>query len=275
MAESFRFRNDSAISFMPALCTYERPEKLRDLADVTIHIEPGAAHLLKARQLMHATLHPLLRRNTRHRTVIRNELHRTGRIKRATRRSQNIQAIPTDIILQLQGGRASTRMPARQQVRRIPSRKRGKTRAHQLLRRGSSQRAGGSKLAQEPAAASAVHLTARAGAAVIMVKFNLVQFSHANQYKESTARRNARSAGDTNPPAERAFLFSIVKFERTYTVRISGNAYSAIARAGVSAAEGLPTYAPRYLAAGWESATLVWPLPKMFSRRVLPSYSVR
>ena len=97
-------------------------------------------------------------------------------------------------------------------------------------------------------------------------------------YQESdggTAQRNARPAGDTNPPAERAFLFSIVKFERTYTARFSGNAYSAIARAGVSAAEGLPTYAPRYLAAGWESATLVWPLPKMFSRRVLPSYSVR
>ena len=95
------------------------------------------------------------------------------------------------------------------------------------------------------------------------------------QHQESTAQRNARSAGNTHPPAERAFLFSIVKFERTYTVRISGNAYSAIARAGVSAAEGLPTYAPRYLAAGWLSATLVWPLPKMFSRRVLPSYSVR
>ena len=94
-------------------------------------------------------------------------------------------------------------------------------------------------------------------------------------HQKSTAQRNARSAGDTHPPAERAFLFSIVKFERTYTVRFSGNAYSAIARAGVSAADGLPTYAPRYLAAGWESATLVWPLPKMFSRRVLPSYSVR
>ena len=136
---------------------------------------------------MHAALHPLLRRNTRHRTVIRNELHRTGCIKRATRSTQNIQAIPADIILQLQGGRASTRMPARQQVRRIPCRKRGKTRAHQLLRRGSSQRAGGDKLAQEPAAAGAVHLAARAGAAVIMVKFNLVQFSHATQYKETPA----------------------------------------------------------------------------------------
>ncbi|MDU2145934.1 MAG: hypothetical protein E7E68_10635, partial [Staphylococcus sp.] len=91
-----------------------------------------------------------------------------------------------------------------------------------------------------------------------MVKFNLVQFSHANQYREraaprkphvkkaqrqeGTAQRNARSAGDTKPPAERAFLFSIVKFERTYTARFSDNAYSAIARAGVSAAEGLPTY---------------------------------
>lgn len=101
MAESFRFRNDSAISSMPTLCTYERQGKLRDLADVSIHIEPGAAHLLKARQLMHAALHPLLRRDTRHRTVIRNELHRTGRIKRATRSTQNIQAIPADIILQL------------------------------------------------------------------------------------------------------------------------------------------------------------------------------
>ena len=177
-------------------------------------------------------------------------------------------------------------MPARQQVRRVASRKGGKTRAHQLLRRGGGQRTGGGKLAQEPATAGAVHLAARAGAAVIMI-----QFSHANQYREraaprkprvkeaprqeGTAQRNARSAGDTNPPAERAFLFSIVKFERTYTVRFSGNSYSAIARAGVSAAEGLPTYAPRYLAAGWESATLVWPLPKMFSRRVLPSYSVR
>ena len=166
------------------------------------------------------------------------------------------------------------------------NRKGGKTRAHQLLRRGSGQRAGGGKLAQESAAAGAVHLAARAGAAVVMI-----QFSHANQYREraaprkprvkkaqrqeGTAQRNARSAGGTNPPAERTFLFSIVKFERTYMVRISGNAYSAIARAGVSAAEGLPTYAPRYLAAGWLSATLVWPLPKMFSRRVLPSYSVR
>ena len=154
---------------MSTLCTYARQGKLRDLADVSIHVEPGAAHLLKARQLMHATLHPLLRRNTRHRTVIRNELHRTGCIKRATRSTQNIQAIPADIILQLQRRRASTRMSARQQVRRIPCRKRGKTRAHQLLRRGSSQRAGGGKLAQEPAAAGAVHLAARAGAAVIMV----------------------------------------------------------------------------------------------------------
>ena len=133
-----------------------------------------------------------------------------------------------------------------------------------MLRCGSSQRAGGGKLAQEPAAAGAVHLAARAGAAVVMI-----QFSHATQYKETPAPPGTLSS------AERAFLFSIVKFERTYTVRISGNAYSAIARAGVSAAEGLPTYAPRYLAAGWESATLVWPLPKMFSRRVLPSYSVR
>ena len=99
-------------------------------------------------------------------------------------------------------------MPARQQVRRIPCRKRGKTRAHQLLRRGSSQRAGGGKLAQEPAAAGAVHLAARAGAAVVMI-----QFSHANQYREraaprkprvkkaqrqeGTAQRNTRSAGDT------------------------------------------------------------------------------
>ena len=136
---------------------------------------------------MHAALHPLLRRNTRHRTVIRNELHRTGCIKRATRSTQNIQAIPADIILQLQRRRASTRMPARQQVRRIPCRKRGKTRAHQLLRRGSSQRARGDKLAQEPAAAGAVHLAARAGAAIIVVKFNLVQFSHATQYKETPA----------------------------------------------------------------------------------------
>ena len=63
----------------------------------------------------------------------------------------------------------------------------GKTRAHQLLRRGSGQRAGGGKLAQESAAAGAVHLAARAGAAVIMVKFNLVQFSHATQYKETPA----------------------------------------------------------------------------------------
>ena len=202
MAESFRFRNDSAISSMPTLCTYERQGKLRDLADVSIHIEPGAAHLLKARQLMHAALHPLLRRDTRHRTVIRNELHRTGRIKRATRSTQNIQAIPADIILQLQGSRASTRMPARQQVRRIPGRKRGKTRAHQLLRRGSSQRAGGGKLAQEPAAAGAVHLAARAGAAVIMVKFN-----HANQYKESAAsrrcpvsRKRRRHSAKKRPP---------------------------------------------------------------------------
>ena len=140
---------------------------------------------------MHAALHPLLRRNARHRTVIRNELHRTGRIKRATRSTQNIQAIPADIILQLQRRRASTRMPARQQIRRIASRKRGKTRAHQLLRRGSGQRAGGGKLAQEPAAAGAVHLAARAGAAVIMVKFNLVKFSHATQYKErATSRRH-------------------------------------------------------------------------------------
>ena len=160
MAESFRFRNDSAISSMPAFYTYERQGKLRNLADVTIHIEPGAVHLLKARQLMHVALHPLLRRNARHRTVIRNELHRTGRIKRATRSAQNIQAIPANIVLQLQGGRASTRMPARQQIRRIPGRKRGKTLAHQLFRRGSSQRAGGCKLAQEPAAAGAVHLAA-------------------------------------------------------------------------------------------------------------------
>ena len=131
---------------------------------------------------MHAALHPLLRRNTPHRTVIRNELHRTGHIKRATRSTQNIQTIPADIILQLQRRRASTRMPTRQQVRRIANRKGGKTRAHQLLRRGSSQRAGGGKLAQEPAAAGAVHLAARAGAAVIMVKF-----SHATQYKETPA----------------------------------------------------------------------------------------
>ena len=178
------------------------------LADVTVHVEPGAAHLLKARQLMHAALHPLLRRNTRHRTVIRNELHRTGYIKRAARRAQNIQAVPADIVLQLQGARAGARMPARQQVRRIAGRKGGKTRAHQLLRRGGGQRSGGGKLAQEPAAAGAVHLAARAGAAIIVVKF-----SHATQYREraaprkprvkkaqrqeGTAQRNARSAGDT------------------------------------------------------------------------------
>ena len=69
--------------------------------------------------------------------------------------------------------------------------------------------------------------------------------------------------------------FQSLSLSEPTRLRFSGNAYSAIARAGVSAAEGLPTYAPRYLAAGWESATLVWPLPKMFSRRVLPSYSVR
>ena len=120
MAESFRFRNNSAISSMLALCTRQGQGKWRDLADVSIHIEPGAAHLLKARQLMHAALHPLLRRNTRHRAVIRNELHRAGGVKGAARSTQNIQAIPADIILQLQGGRASTRMPARQQVRRTP-----------------------------------------------------------------------------------------------------------------------------------------------------------
>lgn len=208
MAESFRFRNDSAISSMPTLCTYERQGKLRDLANVSIHVEPGAAHLLKARQLVHAALHPLLRRGARHRPVIRNELHRAGGVKGAARRAQNIQAVPADIILQLQGARAGTRMPARQQVRRIANRKGGKTRAHQLLRRGSSQRAGGGKLAQEPATAGAVHLAARAGAAVVMI-----QFSHANQYREraaprkprvkkaqrqeGTAQRNARSAGDT------------------------------------------------------------------------------
>ena len=216
---------------------------------------------------MHAALHPLLRRDTRHRTVIRNELHRTGRIKRATRRGQNIQAIPTDIILQLQGGWASTRMPARQQVRRIPSRKRGKTRAHQLPRRGSSQRAGGGKLAQEPAAAGAVHLAARAGAAVIMVKFNLVQFSHANQYKERAASRKPASKAQRKetpappgihiPQQNGRSCFQSLSLSEPTRLRFSGNAYSAIARAGVSAAEGLPTYAPRYLAAGWESATLV------------------
>ena len=195
MAESFRFRNDSAISSMPTLCTYERQGKLRDLANVTIHIEPGAAHLLKTRQLMHATLHPLLRRNTRHRTVIRNELHRTGYIKRATRSTQNIQTIPADIIHHLHGSRASTRMPARQQLRRIAGRKLGKTRAHQLLRRGSSQRAGGGKLTQEPAAAGAVHLAAQAGAAVIVVKFNLVQFSHATSIEKALRRETPAPPG--------------------------------------------------------------------------------
>ena len=181
-----------------------------ELADVAIHIEPGAAHLLKARQLMHAALHPLLHRGARHRTVVGNELHRAGRIKRAARRAQNIQAIPADIILQLQGTRAGARVPTRQQVRRIAGRKRGKARAHQLLRRGSGQRAGGGKLAQEPAAADAVHFATRTWATVIMI-----QFSHANQYREraaprkprsikaqrqeGAAQRNARSAGDTCP----------------------------------------------------------------------------
>ena len=93
--------------------------------------------------------------------------------------------------------------------------------------------------------------------------------SRKHSAKKRPLRRGYKSSSRTG------VLVSIVKFERTYTARFSGNAYSAIARAGVSAAEGLPTYAPRYLAAGWLSATLVWPLPKMFSRRVLPSYSVR
>lgn len=208
MAESFRFRNDSAISLYALDAPSPQEARAGKLTNVAVHVEPGAAHLLKARQLVHAALHPLLRRGARHRPVIRNELHRTGGVKGATRSTQNIQAVSADTILQLQGGRAGTRMPARQQVRRIPCRKGGKTRAHQLLRRGSGQRTGGGKLAQEPAAAGAVHLATRAGAAVVMI-----QFSHANQYRErdaprkprvkkaqrqeGTAQRNARSAGDT------------------------------------------------------------------------------
>ena len=62
--------------------------------------------------------------------------------------------------------------------------------------------------------------------------------------QESVASRAQRketpALPETNPPAERAFLFSIVKFERTYTVRFSGNAYSAIARAGCQRPKAYP-----------------------------------
>ncbi len=284
MAESFRFRNDSAISSMPALCTRQGQGKLRDLADVSIQIEPGAAHLLKARQLMHAALHPLLRRNARHRTVIRNELHRTGRIKRVpeapriSRRYQRISSSKSSVAGRVLGCQLASRYaasPVANAVKRerISCSGAGAVNVPEAANspRNLPQQAPYTSPLEQGQRSSWLSSTWFSSVMPPSIKNGHVKKA---SHQESTAQRNARSAGDTNPPAERAFLFSIVQFERTYTVRISGNAYSAIARAGVSAAEGLPTYAPRYLAAGWLSATLVY-LPKMFSRRVLPSYSVR
>lgn len=158
------------------------------------------------------------------------------------------------------------RVPACQQVGSIVQGEGGEPRAHQSQRRGRAQGSGCGKLAQVPPTAGTVYLATCAGAAGLrIIQGCFAHAPHSKGLPDANMREPAHPGGQTGDGRVLHCFQYIVEETLKQSWLVRDSACRGVCRGG------LTHVGARYFAAGWESATLVCPLPNRLSRRVSPS----